>query len=113
MPRQLQNFTEEDNIETFFKLLNRNINIKTFDCISENTVKLKIFVALLAYLLIDLLRRRIAKGQTSRLKFFEKIRICLSFYLSLYYEINQIKPKAKRAVPLQSNLDIMLKPTLF
>lgn len=101
------------DIETFFKLLKQNLNVKTFVGTSENAVKSQIFVALIAYLLIELLRRVTAKGQTAFSNFVEKIRICLSFYLSLDYVINQIKPKAQRAGPIQSNLDAIIQTTLF
>src|SRR5690554_7840535 len=45
------------DIETFFKLLKQNLNVKTFVGTSENAVKSQIFVALIAYLLLELLRR--------------------------------------------------------
>lgn len=101
------------DIETFFKLLKQNLNIKTFVGTSENAVKSQIFVALTAFLLLELLRRVTAKGQTAFSNFVEKIRICLSFYLSLDYVINQIKPKAQRAGPKQATLDDVVQPTLF
>ncbi|NCP85557.1 MAG: IS4 family transposase [Flavobacteriales bacterium] len=101
------------DIETFFKLLKQNLNVKTFVGTSENAVKAQIFVALITYLLLELLRRVTAKGETAFSNFVEKIRICLSFYLSLDYVINQIKPKAQRAGPIQANLDTIIQPTLF
>ncbi len=101
------------DIETFFKLLKQNLNVKTFIGTSENAVKSQIFVALIAYLLIELLRRVTAKTVTAFSNFVEKIRICLPFYLSLDYVINQIKPKAQRAGPRQASLDDIVQPTLF
>lgn len=101
------------DIETFFKLLKQNLNVKTFIGTSENAVKSQIFVALIAYLLIELLRRVTAKTETAFSNFVEKIRICLPFYLSLDYVINQIKPKAQRAGPRQASLDDIVQPTLF
>lgn len=101
------------DIETFFKLLKQNLNVKTFIGTSENAVKSQIFVALIAYLLIELLRRVTAKTETAFSNFVEKIRICLPFYLSLDYVINQIKPKAQRAGPIQASLDDIVQPTLF
>lgn len=101
------------DIETFFKLLKQNLNVKTFVGTSENAVKSQIFVALIAYLLLELLRRITARGKPAFSNFVEKIRICLPFYLSLDYVINQIKPKAQRAGPIQTNLDNIKQPTLF
>src|SRR5665213_1502044 len=45
------------DIEIFFKQLKQNLNVKTFTGTSENAVKSQIFVALIAYLLLELLRR--------------------------------------------------------
>jgi hypothetical protein len=89
------------------------LNVKTFVETSQNAVKSQIFVALITYLLLELLRRVTAKGETAFSNFVEKIRICLSFYLSLDYVINQIRPKAQRAGPLQTDLDAITQPTLF
>ncbi|AMS26188.1 hypothetical protein AEM51_03300 [Bacteroidetes bacterium UKL13-3] len=71
------------DIETFFKLLKQNLNVKTFVSTSQNGVKSQIFVALIAYLLLELLRRVKAKGKTAFSNFVEKIRICLCYYLTL------------------------------
>ena len=60
-------------------------------------MKSQIFVALIAYLLLELLRRVTAKGKTAFSNFVEKIRICLPFYLSLDYVINTIRPVAQKA----------------
>lgn len=87
------------DIETFFKLLKQNLNIKTFVGTTENAVKSQIFVAMIAYLLLELLRRVKAKGKTAFSNFVEKIRICLAFYLTLDYVLNEIKPYAQRAGP--------------
>lgn len=92
------------DIETFFKLLKQNLNVKTFVGTSENAVKSQIFVALIAYLLLELLRRVKAKGKTAFSNFVEKIRICLSFYLTIDYVLNKIKPCAQRAGPVQTTL---------
>jgi hypothetical protein len=85
------------DIETFFKLLKQNLNVKTFVSTSQNGVKSQIFVALIAYLLLELLRRVKAKGKTAFSNFVEKIRICLCYYLTLDYVILRIQPKAKSA----------------
>jgi len=101
------------DIETFFKLLKQNLNVKTFVGTSENAVKSQIFVALITYLLLELMRRVTAKSSTAFSNFVEKIRICLPFYLSIDYVINQIKPKAQRAGSSQLIIDIAVQSTLF
>lgn len=84
------------DIETFFKLLKQNLNVKTFIGTSENAVKSQIFIALIAYLLLELLRRVKTKGKAAFSNFVEKIRICLCYYLTLDYVIERIKPQARR-----------------
>lgn len=84
------------DIETFFKLLKQNLNVKTFIGTSPNAVKSQIFVALIAYLLLELLRRVKALGKPAFSNFVEKIRICLCYYLSLDYVINRIQPYARK-----------------
>lgn len=101
------------NIETFFKLLKQNLNVKTFVGTSENAVKSQIFVAMIAYLLLELLRRVKAEGKTAFSNFVEKIRICLSFYLSLDYVIVRIQPKARSVRNKQMRLQLESKGTLF
>lgn len=85
------------DIETLFKKLKQNLNVKTFIGTSENAVKSQIFVALIAYLLLELMRRVASKGKAAFSNFVEKIRICLPFYLSLDYVMNNIKPIAQKA----------------
>ncbi len=97
------------NIETFFKLLKQNLNVKTFVGTSENAVKSQIFVALIAYLVLELLRRVKAKEKTAFSNFVEKIRICLSFYLSLDYVIVRIQPKARSIKSKQMRLELESK----
>ncbi|NLB49014.1 MAG: IS4 family transposase [Erysipelotrichia bacterium] len=92
------------DIETFFKKLKQNLNVKTFIGTSENAVKSQIFIALIAYLLLELMRRVAAKGNPAFSNFVEKIRICLPFYLSLDYVMNNIRPiaqKVERSPPKQ------------
>jgi hypothetical protein len=64
---------------------------------SENAVKSQIYIALITYLLLQLIVRTIAKKKHAFSNFVEKIRICLTFYLTLdYYVCNQVGEGAKR-----------------
>ncbi len=101
------------DIEIFFKLLKQNLNVKTFIGTSENAVKSQIFVALIAYLLLELLRRVKAKGKTAFSNFVEKIRICLCYYLTLDYVIERLKPVACNIRPKQATTENQWKSTLF
>jgi len=87
------------DIELFFKSIKQNLQIKTFLGTSENAVKSQIYVALINYLLLQLIARTIAKKKHAFSNFVEKIRICLCFYLSLDYVCNQIEAKPKKAKP--------------
>jgi len=101
------------DIETFFKLLKQNLNVKTFVGTSHNAVKSQIFVALIAYLLLELLRRVKAKGKTAFSNFVEKIRICLCYYLTLDYVIQRIQPNARRIKPAQKKIEFCHQAILF
>ncbi len=84
------------DIEIFFKTIKQNLQIKTFVGTSENAVKSQIYVALICFLLLELINRTIAKKTKSFSSFVEKIRICLVFYLSLEYVCNQVNEGAKK-----------------
>lgn len=101
------------DIETFFKLLKQNLNVKTFISTSPNGVKSQIFVALITYLLLELLRRVKAKGKTAFSNFVEKIRICLCYYLTLDYVILRIQPKARSAIVKQTKCDFNQTSAFF
>ena len=87
------------DIELFFKSIKQNLQIKTFLGTSENAVKSQIYIALINYLLLQLIIRTIASKKHAFSNFVEKIRICLCFYLSLDYVCNQIDAKAKKIRP--------------
>ncbi len=72
-------------IEIFFKLMKQNLQIKTFLGTSENAVKSQIFVAMIVFLLLELIRRVYCKAKTAFSNFCEKVRICLLHYLSFAY----------------------------
>ena len=84
------------DIELFFKAMKQNLQIKTFVGTSENAVKSQIYVALINYLIIELIRRTYCKTTTAFSNFCEKIRICLLHYLTLDYLCNGINPRANK-----------------
>lgn len=84
------------DIELFFKAIKQNLQIKTFIGTSENAVKSQIYVALITYLLIELIRRVYCRTPTAFSNFCEKIRICLLHYLTIDYLCNTIKPQANK-----------------
>lgn len=83
-------------IETFFKILKQNLQIKSFIGTSENAVKSQIYVALICFLLLELLRRNTCKISYAFSNFVEKIRICLTYYLSIDYICNRVYQGSKR-----------------
>ena len=82
------------DVEIFFKQLKQNLLVKTFTGTSENAVKSQIYIALITYLLLELIKRCIAKGRQAFSNLCEKIRFCLTYYHSLDYVCNQIKEGA-------------------
>jgi hypothetical protein len=100
------------DIELFFKAIKQNLQIKTFVGTSENAVKSQIYVALICYLLLELIKRTIAKSTKAFSNFVEKIRICLPFYLTLDYVCNQINEGAKR-IKVVKQVELIPKTDLF
>jgi hypothetical protein len=100
------------NIELFFKAIKQNLQIKTFIGTSENAVKSQIYIALTTYLLLEIIRRTIAKKTYAFSNFVEKMRICLPFYLSLDYVCNQIDQGAKKITILKQP-ELIPKGDLF
>jgi len=84
------------DIELFFKSIKQNLQIKTFVGTSENAVKSQIYIALITYLLLQLIERTIAKKKHAFSNFVEKIRICLCFYLTLDYACNLVNEGVKK-----------------
>lgn len=84
------------DIELFFKALKQNLQVKTFLGTSENAVKSQIYVALICYLLLQLIRGNVCKIKAAFSNFVEKIRICLTYYCTLDYVCNTIKQGAHR-----------------
>jgi hypothetical protein len=78
-------------IETFFKLIKQNLQIKTFLGTTPNACKSQIFIALICYLLLELIRRTMTKTKHRFGHFVTLIRVCLTQYNRLGYIINEIK----------------------
>jgi hypothetical protein len=94
------------DIEQFFKALKQNLQVKTFVGTSENAVKSQIYIALITYLLLELIRRTIPKKTPAFTGFVEKIRISLCFYLTLDYVCNTMGEGAKRIrAPIQLKIN--------
>lgn len=85
------------DIELFFKAIKQNLQIKTFWGTSQNAVKSQIYVALICYLLIELIKRIKVKGAIAFSNLSEKISFCLYHYLTLDYLCNQVKEGARKA----------------
>jgi len=100
------------DIELFFKAMKQNLQIKTFVGTSPNAVKSQIYVALICYLLLELIKRTIAKSTKAFSNFVEKIRICLPYYLTLDYVCNQISEGAKR-IKIVKQAQLIPKTDLF
>ena len=100
------------DIELFFKSLKQNLQVKTFWGTSENAVKSQIYVALINYLLLELIRRTIDKTTKAFSNLAEKLRFCLYFYLTLDYVCNQINEGVKK-INSKKQMDIQFTIDLF
>jgi len=84
-------------IEVFFKLIKQNLQIKTFLGTSENACKSQIFIAMIVYLLLELIRRNISKKPHCYGNFVTLIRVCLTQYNQLEYIANEIHITVQKA----------------
>lgn len=95
-------------IETFFKLIKQNLQIKTFLGTTPNACKSQIFISLICYLLLELIRRTISKTKHRFGHFVTLIRVCLTQYNRLGYIVNEVKIGVRLARRRQKPL-----PNLF
>ncbi len=94
------------DIELFFKSLKQNLQVKTFWGTSPNAVKSQIYVALINYLLLELIKRTISKKPIAFSNLTEKIRFCFYHYLSLDYVCNEVRQGVRKiSVPVQHKID--------
>lgn len=100
------------DIELFFKAIKQNLQVKTFVGTSENAVKSQIYIALITYLLLQLIVRTIATKKHAFSNFVEKIRICLVFHLTLDYVCNQVGEGAKK-IRGKPQCELAFKTDLF
>ena len=100
------------DIELFFKSLKQNLQVKTFWGTSENAVRSQIYVALINYLLLELIRRTIDRTSIAFSNLAEKIRFCLYHYLTLDYVCNQVKEGAKK-ISSKSQMELKHRIDLF
>ena len=84
-------------IETFFKLIKQNLQIKTFLGTTPNACKSQIFIALICYLLLELIRRTLCKTTHRFGHFVTLIRVCLTQYNRLGYVVNNTQIKVRKA----------------
>ena len=100
------------DIELFFKAIKQNLQVKTFWGTSENAVKSQIYIALISYLLLELIKRTIVKGPIAFSNLSEKIRFCLYHYLSLDYVCNEVREGARK-VNLRKQKEMFFDKDLF
>ena len=100
------------DIELFFKAIKQNLQVKTFWGTSENAVKSQIYVALINYLLLELIKRTIVKRTIAFSNLSEKIRFCLYHYLSLDYVCNEVR-EGVRKVKLVNQREFVFEKNLF
>lgn len=100
------------DIELFFKSLKQNLQVKTFWGTSENAVKSQIYVALINYLLLELIKRTMTKTQVAFSNLSEKIRFCLYHYLSLDYVCNEVREGVRR-VTMKNQKNMTFQEDLF
>lgn len=85
------------SIEIFFKLIKQNLQIKTFIGTSQNACKSQIFISLICYLLLEVIRRTMCRTKHCFGNFVTLIRVCLSQYSRLGYIVNATQITVRKA----------------
>ena len=96
-----QIYKQRWNIEAFFKLIKQNLRIKSFVGTSENAVRIQIWTALIAILLLTFLKTK-AKYQWHMSNLITFIRLNLFVKIDLWVWINQpfVRPKKELSTQL-------------
>lgn len=90
-------------IELFFKALKQNFQVKTFVGTSANALKTQLWIALIAILLVQIVRMRaVLRWSVSNLVAF--LRLHLFTYVGLMELVNDPMPAPKQPVPEQTPL---------
>ena len=89
-------------------MIKQNLQIKTFLGTSPNACKSQIFIALICYLLLEIIRRTMSKTKHNFGHFVTLIRVCLTQYNRLGYIVNEIKIGVRAAIKRQHS-----PPNLF
>jgi len=84
-------------VEVFFKSVKQNLQIKTFIGTSENACKSQIWIAMICFLLIEIIRRVICKTKHSYSHCILIIRVCITRYTTLNYVMNQTQVRVRMA----------------
>ena len=94
------------NIETVFKLIKQNLQIKIFVGTPPNSSKSQLLVGLMTYFLLELFRRAVTRVRYRFEHFATLIPTCLMHYAALEYVVNEIKYLVKKGreskFPLQT-----------
>ncbi len=85
------------DIEVFFRLIKQNLQIKTFIGTSPNACKSQIWIAMICYLLIEIIRRVICRTKHSYSHCILIIRVCITRYTTLNYVMNQTQVRVRKA----------------
>ena len=90
-------------IELFFKWIKQNLRIKSFLGRSENAVRIQIYAAIIAFLLLRLIQNALPKGSTDSLKAIRTL-----FRINV---LNAFTPPRRPPNTLQGQLELRLNPT--
>jgi len=97
-------YKERWQIELLFKWLKQNLNIKRFLGRSENAVKIQIYTALIAFLLLRMLRHTHAPSQSAK-ALVDRIKVALFSRIDFS---NRVKPPPIQPAKLPPNPQLAL-----
>ena len=103
-----QLYKKRGQIELFFKWIKQNLKIKTFLGRSENAVRIQLYVALIAFLLLRMLKDTCAKAHKGTLKdLMARLKVALFNPLDLSAR-QKPKPRPPRLRPTKPQLELKL-----
>ena len=83
-------------IETFFKLLKKNLQVKNLLDTTKDACKSQIYIALICYFLLELVRRTMTRISHRFGHFVTLVRVCLTKYDLLEYVVNDIRTVSRK-----------------
>ena len=92
-------------IETLFKRLKQNFSLKYFLGDNRNAIQIQIWVSLIAWLLMQVVKKQVKKRKWSLSNLMTAVHILLNSYINLYDFLNLPEGQRLRSIQNRSQED--------